>query len=99
MSDLRSVFTSKDFVINSNVIKCISNLDITLDEFLLVLYFINVSNYLNNDDIKDKLGFDDDKIFNTFSSLLNKKYIEMSLNYSLKIIKSKINYEGKSAAN
>ncbi len=30
MSDLRSVFTSKDFVINSNVIKCISNLDITL---------------------------------------------------------------------
>ena len=63
MSDLRSVFTSKDFVINSNVIKCISNLDITLDEFLLVLYFINVSNYLNNDDIKDKLGFDDDKIF------------------------------------
>lgn len=77
MSDLRSVFTSKDFVINSNVIKCISNLDITLDEFLLVLYFINVSNYLNNDDIKDKLGFDDDKIFNTFSSLLNKKYIEM----------------------
>ena len=33
MSDLRSVFTSKDFVINSNVIKCISNLDITLDEF------------------------------------------------------------------
>ena len=43
MSDLRNIFTSKDFIINSNVIKCISNIDITLDEFLLVLYFINVS--------------------------------------------------------
>ena len=43
MSDKRSIFTSKDFIINSNIIKCISNLDITLDEFLLVLYFINVS--------------------------------------------------------
>ena len=45
MSDLRNIFTSKDFIINSNVIKCISNIDITLDEFLLVLYFINVSSY------------------------------------------------------
>ena len=77
MRDLRSAFESKDFVVNSNIIKCISNIDITLDEFLLVLYFINVSNSLDSDDIKEKLGFDDDKITNTFSSLLNKKYIEM----------------------
>ena len=72
MSDLRSVFESKDFVINSNIVKCISNIDITLDEFLLILYFINVSPLLDTDDIKNKLGFDDEKAFNTFSSLLNK---------------------------
>ncbi len=77
MSDLRNMFTSKDFVINSNVVKCISAIDITLDEFLLVLYFINVSLLLNTDDIKEKLGFDEEKIFNTFTSLINKKYIEM----------------------
>ena len=77
MSDLRSVFTSKDFVINSNIVKCISSIDITLEEFLLVLYFINISSLLNTDDIKEKLGFDDEKIFNTFTSLINKKYIEM----------------------
>ena len=79
MSDLRKVFQTKDFIVNANVIKNISSLDINLDEFLLVLYFINVSSYLNNEDIKDKLGFDDDKIFNTFSSLLNKKFIEMDV--------------------
>lgn len=77
MSDLRNIFTSRDFVINSNVIKCISNIDITLDEFLLVLYFINVSSYLDTKDIQDKLGFTEEKVFNTFTSLINKKYIEM----------------------
>lgn len=79
MSDLRNIFTSKDFLINSNVIKCISNIDITLDEFLLVLYFINVSSYLDTNDIKEKLGFSEDKVFNTFTSLINKKYIEMNV--------------------
>lgn len=77
MSDLRNIFTSRDFVINSNIVKCISSIDITLEEFLLVLYFINISSLLNTDDIKEKLGFDEEKIFNTFTSLINKKYIEM----------------------
>ena len=79
MSDLRNIFASKDFVINSNIVKCISEIDITLDEFLLILYFINVSCYLNTEDIQNKLGFDEEKIIKTFSSLLNKKYIEMQV--------------------
>lgn len=79
MSDLRKMFTSKDFVINSNIIKCISGLNITLDEFLLILYFINISDTLNTNDIKDKLGFDDDKASETFGSLLDKKYIELNV--------------------
>ena len=79
MSDLRSMFKSKDFVINSNIVKCIKSLDISLDEFLLILYFINISCELDTDDIKDKLGFDEETAFNTFNSLVNKKYIEMDV--------------------
>ena len=79
MSDLRNIFKSKDFVINSNIIKCIKTLDISLDEFLLILYFINISCELNTENIKDKLGFDEDTVFNTFNSLINKKYIEMDV--------------------
>ena len=79
MSEARKVFETKDFIVNSNIIKNISNLNITLDEFLLLLYFINVSCFLNTDDIKDKLGFDEDKVVSTFSSLLNKKLIEMDV--------------------
>ena len=77
MSDLRKIFETKDFVVNTNIIKNINHLDITLDEFLLVLYFINVSCNLNTEDIKEKLGFDEEKIVNTFTNLVNKKYIEM----------------------
>ncbi len=79
MSDLRKVFETRDFVINNNIVKNISNLNISLDEFLLILYFINVSSFLNTEDIKEKLGFDEEKVFNTFSSLLNKKLIEMDV--------------------
>ncbi len=77
MSDLRNIFASKDFIINANIVKCISEIDITLEEFLLILYFINVSYDLNSNDIKEKLGFDEEKLFNTFNSLINKKYLEM----------------------
>ena len=62
MSDLRNIFTSRDFVINSNIVKCISSIDITLEEFLLVLYFINISSLLNTDDIKDWFNLNREKM-------------------------------------
>ncbi|MGM9877028.1 MAG: DnaD domain-containing protein [Bacilli bacterium] len=91
MGDLRNSFITKDFVVNSNIIKCVSNLDINLDEFLLLLYFINVSVDLDSDSIKEKLGFDDDKIASVFSSLLNKKYIEMKVTKTGGNIQEQIN--------
>lgn len=93
MSDLRKIFESKDFVINSNIVKSINTIDITLDEFLLVLYFINVSCYLDTEDIKEKLGFDDEKTYNTFSSLLNKKYIEIEVTNNNSGVSEKVKLE------
>ena len=43
MKELRNEFLTRDFIVNSNIVKSISNIDITLDEFLMILYFINVS--------------------------------------------------------
>ena len=77
MKELRNEFLTRDFIVNSNIVKSISNVDITLDEFLMVLYFINVSCDLDIESIKDKLGFDEKKAVDVFSSLMNKKYIEM----------------------
>ena len=93
MSDLRKIFETKDFVVNTNIVKNINHLDINLDEFLLVLYFINVSCYLNTEDIKDKLGFDEEKIVNTFTSLVNKKYIEMVVTNNNGEVIEKINLD------
>ena len=79
MKELRNEFLIKDFVVNRNIVKSISNIDITLDEFLMVLYFINVSYDLDVESIKEYLGFDEEKAVSVFSSLMNKKYIEMDV--------------------
>ena len=62
-------------MVNSQV----NSLDIDLKEFLLVLYFINVSPILDSEDIKDKIGLSEEDMVNSFSSLLNKKYIELDV--------------------
>ena len=79
MKELRNEFLIKDFVVNRNIVKSIGNIDITLDEFFMVLYFINVSYDLDVESIKAYLGFDEEKAVSVFSSLMNKKYIEMDV--------------------
>lgn len=79
MNDLKKEFLKKDFIINTNIVKTISNLDITIKEFMLLLYFININNSLDLKNIKDKIGLDDEDILNTYSSLLTKKLISVSL--------------------
>ena len=79
MNDIKKEFLKKDFIINTNIVKTISNLDITIIEFMLLLYFININNSLDLKNIKDKIGLDDEDILNTYSSLLTKKLISVSL--------------------
>lgn len=79
MNDIKKEFLKKDFIINTNIVKTISNLDITIKEFMLLLYFININNSLDLKNIKDKIGLDDENILNTYSSLLTKKLISVSL--------------------
>ena len=79
MYDIKKEFLKKDFIINTNIVKTISNLDITIKEFMLLLYFININNSLDLKNIKDKIGLNDEDILNTYSSLLTKKLISVSL--------------------
>lgn len=79
MNDIKKEFLKKDFIINTNIVKTISNLDITIKEFMLLLYFININNSLDLKNIKDKLGLNDEEILNTYSSLLTKKLISVSI--------------------
>ena len=79
MNDVRASFKTKNFIINENVVKTIKNLDITLMEFLLLLYFINVKALLDLNDIKKVLGFNEEEILNTYTSLISKGLIEVKV--------------------
>lgn len=79
MNNVRASFKTKNFIINENVVKTIKNLDITLKEFLLLLYFINIKALLDLNDIKKVLGFKEEEILNTYTSLITKGLIEVKV--------------------
>lgn len=79
MNELKETLKTKPFIINSGVIKNITKLDITLEEFVLLLYFINIENKLNLDYINKYTNFNNGKILELFNSLLNKGFIEVKL--------------------
>lgn len=79
MNNVRASFKTKNFIINENVVKTIKNLDITLKEFLLLLYFINIKALLDLNDIKKVLGFNEEEILNTYTSLITKGLIEIKV--------------------
>lgn len=93
MNDIKKEFLKKDFIINTNIVKTISNLDITIKEFMLLLYFININNSLDLKNIKDKIGLNDEDILNTYSSLLTKKLISVSLVKTNGLSSEKINLD------
>jgi DNA replication protein len=80
MKEIKDIIQSKVFVINEIVLKNVSSLNIDLKEFLLLLYFINVSNSLNTESIVKHLNLSEKEILDTFSSLVNKKLIEVVVN-------------------
>ena len=72
MNNVRASFKTKNFIINENVV-------ITLKEFLLLLYFINIKALLDLNDIKKVLGFNEEEILNTYTSLITKGLIEVKV--------------------
>lgn len=80
MKDMKKLFKDRSFVINTYVLKNIKNLNISLNEFLLILYFININNVLDIESIHEYLGFNQEEILNTYSSLIDKKLINILVN-------------------
>lgn len=79
MNDIKDKFKINSYLINPYVLKNIKNIDITFDEFLLLIYFMNENKVLNLEDIKNKLSLSDEEILNSYSSLLNKSLIEIKM--------------------
>lgn len=77
MFDLKKLFKQKNYQINPLVLKSIKTLNLTLNEFLLIVYFINEEPFLDLVKIKEVLGFSDEEILNIYSDLLTKGLIEV----------------------
>lgn len=77
MNDLKTIFKEKSYQINPYVLKNIKSLNVSLEEFLLLLYFINEKPNLNLGEIKEKLSMSEEEILNAYSNLLTKGLIEV----------------------
>lgn len=93
MKEIKEILKTKSYVINPIILKNINKLNITLNEFLLMLYFINEKNELDLEDIKNKLNIEENEILNSFNSLINKKIIEIIMKKNEKNIKEEISLD------
>lgn len=93
MKEMKEVIKSKVFTINEFILKNIKNIDIDLNEFLLILFFINVSNTLNIKLINKYLNLSEEEILNVFNSLINKKLIEIIVKKNGKQIEEEISLD------
>lgn len=79
MNDIRLIYKEKNYLINSNVLKGIKSLNLSTDELLLLIYFINEEKALDLNKVKNALNFSEEDILNTYSSLITKGLIEVKV--------------------
>lgn len=77
MDKLKEIIKEKDFVINSLILKNIKKFNISINELLLLLYFININNELNTALINKYTSLEDSEILEAFDSLVSKGLIEI----------------------
>ncbi len=93
MDKIKEIIKSKDFIINSLILKNIKNFDISLNEFLLILYFINVDNVLDLERIKSFIALDENTAMSMFDSLIKKGIIEVIIKKNGNIVEEEISLE------
>ncbi len=77
MDRLKEIIKEKDFVINSLILKNIKKFNISVNELLLLLYFINVNNELNMNLIHKYISLEEKEILEAFDNLNSKGLIEV----------------------
>lgn len=79
MNDKRLIYKERNYLINTNVLKGIKSLNLSTNEVLLLIYFINNDNVLDLNKVKECLNFTEEDTLNTYSSLITKGLIEVKV--------------------
>ena len=83
MDRLREIIKEKDFVINPLILKNKKKFNLNVNEFLLLLFFINVDSELDISKINKSISLSEEEILSAFDNLVSKGLIEV------KVIKDK----------
>ncbi len=79
MFELRDFIKAKSYVINSFVLKNINKLNISTNELLLLIYFMNGNSVFDPKIMKEALGLEEKESLDVFNSLIKKKFIEIKV--------------------
>ena len=86
---------NNNLIVPNYLIKYISKLNINIDEFIMILYFLNNKEKLtfNPKKISEDLYIDQNKVLEIISNLQEKGYISIEMNKENKIIEEYISYD------
>ena len=71
-------FKSQKYITNNLFVKKAIALKLSLEEFIMLTYFDNdYNNYLNMEELSKNIGLSSEKAYETFTSLLSKKLIDV----------------------
>ena len=86
---------NNNLIMPSYLIKYVSKLDIDIDEFIMILYFLNRKEKLIFDvrKISEELYIDQNEALNTINSLIEKNYISIEMSKENKIIEEYISLD------
>lgn len=75
------LYQKQNFVIGEDILKAIKKNELTLDEALLIIYFVGNNNHpiLDIDEIKSKFGMEELSIMQAFASITNKNLINIRM--------------------
>lgn len=80
MDRLREMIKEKDFVISPLILKNIKKFNLNVNEFLLLLFFINVDTELNMFKINKFISLSEEEVLSAFDNLVSKGLIEVKVN-------------------
>ncbi len=93
MDRLREMIKEKDFVINPLILKNIKKFNLNVNEFLLLLFFINVDSELDISRISKFISLNEEEILSAFDNLVSKGLIEVKVNKGTNKIEEEISLD------
>lgn len=93
MDRLREIIKEKDFVINPLILKNIKKFNLNINEFLLLLFFINVNSELDTSRINKSISLTEEEILSAFDNLVSKGLIEVKVIKNSDKIKEEISLD------